>query len=49
MVRMPGRFRVLALSDAAERRAAAVRDRHPDLPIEIVRISAGSFGYGRKE
>ena len=49
MVRMPGRFRLLALSDAAELRALDVRARHPELPMEIVRISAGSFGYGRKD
>lgn len=36
--RMPGPMRLLVLSDAAGRRAAEVRDRHPDLPIEVVRV-----------
>jgi hypothetical protein len=35
---LPGPVRLLALSDAAERRALAVRDRHPGSSIEVVRV-----------
>ncbi|MGI5244583.1 hypothetical protein [Dactylosporangium sp. CA-139066] len=34
----PGPVRLLALSDAAERRAVAVRDRYPGSRVEVVRV-----------
>ncbi|MFG2036939.1 hypothetical protein [Dactylosporangium sp. NPDC048998] len=35
---VPGPVRLLALSDAAERRAIEVRDRHRGSRIEVVRV-----------
>ncbi|GAA0722476.1 hypothetical protein Drose_08710 [Dactylosporangium roseum] len=38
VARIPGSMRLVALSETAERRALAVRARHPELDIEVVRL-----------